>query len=90
MPGRIKILEPKLPNNIVHMVTSEAELRYIYFLLAFIPFLSALVGISLARGTDDWWAWAVRVLSICAYSFLLVSVAKSRFTLWRTKGDLFK
>ena len=79
-----------MPNNIVTMVTSEAELRYCYLMLVLVPFLSAFIGIGLARGDNEWWTWAVRLLALAAYSFMLVTIAKSRFTLWQIKGDLMR
>lgn len=83
-------MEPDVPNNIVKMVTSESELRYCYFILVFIPFMSALVGYGLAQGTNGLVEWATRAGALAAYSACLVFVAKSRFTLWRIKGDLFR
>lgn len=91
MPGRIPILEPDVPpKTVVHMVASKSELRYCYYMLVFISFMSALVGYGLAQGTNDWLAWVARIGTMAAYGGCLVAIAKSRFTLWRLKGDLFR
>jgi putative effector of murein hydrolase LrgA (UPF0299 family) len=91
MTGPIrKFFERPLPNNIVRMTTSESELRYCYFLLTFIPFLSAMIGMGLTFVGDNWVAWVMKILALCAYSFMLVVYARSVFTQWRVKEDLMR